>query len=245
MVGLDQDLMQKNLSCKNIGEAKKNMLTFTAVFVVINIFFLSVGALLYQFAAVNGISPTELQTTDHLFPEIALNHLGTLPALVFMLGLTAATFATTDSALTALTTSFCVDFLGFDKRKDHNSKKLVHTRHLVHVGFSVLMLLVILIFKAINDESVVTAIFKAAGYTYGPLLGLFSFGMLTKRAVNDRLVPFICIISPLLSFIIDSNSANLTGYVIGFELIIINAVIAFVLLCLSGTGKTNTLRQIE
>lgn len=240
MVGLDQDLMQKNLSCKNIGEAQKNMLTFTGIFVVINIFFLSVGALLYQYASVHGITPGDLQTPDHLFPEIALNHLGTLPAIVFMLGLTAATFATTDSALTALTTSFCVDFLGFDKREDNNSNELVRTRHMVHVGFSILMLIVILIFKAINDESVVTAIFKAAGYTYGPLLGLFAFGMLTKRAVNDRIVPVICLVAPVLSYIIDTNSAALIGYVIGFELIMINASIAFALLWLSGVGARNT-----
>jgi Na+/proline symporter len=133
MTGLDQDLMQKNLSCKNIGEAQKNMLTFTAVFVVINIFFLSVGALLYQYAAVNGLEVAALKTPDHLFPEIALNHLNIVPAIVFMLGLTAATFATTDSALTALTTSFCVDFLGFDKKRDAASARLVRTRHGVHV----------------------------------------------------------------------------------------------------------------
>lgn len=236
MTGLDQDLMQKNLSCKNIGEAQKNMLTFTAVFVVINIFFLSVGALLYQYATVNNIQLTDLQTRDHLFPEIALNHLGTAPAIVFMLGLTAATFATTDSALTALTTSFCVDFLGFDKKADQQNPKLVSKRHMVHLAFSFIMLLVILVFKIINDDSVVNAIFKAAGYTYGPLLGLFFFGMTLKRRVKDRLVPFICLTAPVLSFIIDQNSMSLTSYSIGFELIIINGFITFLLLVLAGEG---------
>lgn len=233
MTGLDQDLMQKNLSCKNIGEAQKNMLTFTSVFVVINLFFLSVGALLYMYAAKSNIDVASLTTPDHLFPEIALNHLNIIPAIIFMLGLTAATFATTDSALTALTTSFCVDFLNFNKEENQNAPKLVRTRHLVHVAFSFLMLLVILAFKVINNDSVVNAIFKAAGYTYGPLLGLFVFGMATKRNVKDKLVPFICLLSPAICFLIDANSAALTGYVIGFELIIYNGLITFLLLLLT------------
>ncbi|MGX5691146.1 sodium:solute symporter [Arcticibacter tournemirensis] len=238
MTGLDQDLMQKNLSCKNIGEAQKNMLTFTSVFVVINLFFLSVGALLYMYASANNIDVSALQTPDHLFPEIALNHLNLIPGVVFMLGLTAATFATTDSALTALTTSFCVDFLGFNKKENHNDPALIRTRHMVHVIFSFIMLLVILGFKIINDDSVVNAIFKAAGYTYGPLVGLFAFGMSTKRIVTDKLVPFICILSPVLSFIIDRNSGSWFGYSIGFELIIINGLITYLLLLVTGkSGK--------
>jgi len=233
MTGLDQDLMQKNLSCKNIGEAQKNMLTFTGVFVVINLFFLSVGALLYMFAAKNNIDVAALKTADHLFPEIAFNHLNIIPGIIFMLGLTAATFATTDSALTALTTSFCVDFLNFNKEENHNSPHLVRQRHLVHVAFSFLMLLVILGFKVINNDSVVNAIFKAAGYTYGPLLGLFLFGMLSKRNVRDKLVPWICLLSPVICFIIDSYSKELTGYVIGFELIVYNGLITYFFLLLT------------
>ena len=140
MVGLDQDLMQKNLSCKNIGEAQKNMFTFTGIFVLINIFFLSVGALLYIYANKNGIEvPTDFITgkprTDLLFPEIAFHHLTLIPSIVFLLGLTAATFATTDSALTALTTSFCVDFLGMDKVENLNKPNIVRTRHFIHIGF--------------------------------------------------------------------------------------------------------------
>ncbi|KHJ38819.1 sodium/glucose cotransporter [Pedobacter glucosidilyticus] len=242
MTGLDQDLMQKNLSCKNIGEAQKNMLTFTGIFVLINIFFLSVGALLYTFAAAKGIDVKALGTPDHLFPEIALNYLGVVPAIVFMLGLTAATFATTDSALTALTTSFCVDFLGFDKKQDQNSSKLVNIRHYVHIVFSVLIFLVVLIFKIINDDSVVNAIFKAAGYTYGPLLGLFAFGMLTYRNVKDSLVPFICILSPILSFVIDANSLSWFNYSVGFELIIINATITFLCLLAISNQRDKVLR---
>jgi len=252
MVGLDQDLMQKNLSCKNIGEAQKNMFTFTGIFVIINIFFLSVGALLYLYAEKNGIAVPmvdDVKRTDLLFPEIAFNHLSIIPAVVFLLGLTAATFATTDSALTALTTSFCVDFLGMDKKSKNyelgitNSKKLEKTRHFVHLGFSFLMFLVIIIFNSLNDKSVVTMIFKVASYTYGPLLGLYAFGLFMKsKTVNDKLVPFICIISPIVCFLISKNSAALFGdYVIDNELIILNGLITFIgLLMISKPATENT-----
>jgi Na+/proline symporter len=249
MVGLDQDLMQKNLSCATIGEAQKNMFTFTGIFVVINIFFLSVGALLYIYAEKNGISvPTDFITgkprTDLLFPEIAFHHLTLIPAIVFLLGLTAATFATTDSALTALTTSFCVDFLGMDKIENAAKANMVVTRHFVHIGFSLLMFLVIVIFNAINDASVVSMIFKIASYTYGPLLGLYCFGLFMKtKTVHDKLVPFICVLSPAICFLISYNSAALLGdYVIDNELIIINGLITFIGLLLISKPATSKTR---
>ena len=249
MVGLDQDLMQKNLSCATIGEAQKNMFTFTGIFVVINIFFLSVGALLYIYADKNGISvPTDFITgkprTDLLFPEIAFHHLTLIPAIVFLLGLTAATFATTDSALTALTTSFCVDFLGMDKIENAAKSNMVRTRHFVHIGFSLLMFLVIVLFNAINDASVVSMIFKIASYTYGPLLGLFCFGLVMKtKTVHDKLVPFICLLSPAICFLISYNSAALLGdYVIDNELIIINGLITFIGLLLISKPATSKTR---
>jgi Na+/proline symporter len=237
MTGLDQDLMQKNLSLKNIKEAQKNMFSFTAVFVVINIFFLSVGALLYMYAQRNGITVAK---TDYLYPTIALQYLGIVPAMVFMLGLTAATFATTDSALTALTTSFCVDFLNFNKRGDVNSKKMVNVRHYVHIAFSGLMFLTIIMFNALNNDAVVTAIFKVASYTYGPLLGLYSFGLfMSNRQVNDKLVPFICLISPAVCYFLSTESKNLLGgYVFDNELIIVNGLITFGGLLLSSHKKT-------
>lgn len=250
MVGLDQDLMQKNLSCANIGEAQKNMFTFTGIFVIINIFFLSVGALLYMFAEKNGIQVPmvdDVARTDFLFPEIALKSLGLAPAIVFLLGLTAATFATTDSALTALTTSFCVDFLGMEKNtnlhKETDSKKLEKTRHLVHLGFSFLMFVVIVFFNTVNDASVVKMIFKIASYTYGPLLGLYAFGLFMKsKTVNDKLVPFICLVSPAICYFLAAHSADwFNGYTIAEELIIINGFITFIgLLFISkpATGET-------
>ena len=249
MVGLDQDLMQKNLSCATIGEAQKNMFTFTGIFVIINIFFLSVGALLYIYAEKNGVSvPTDLITgkprTDLLFPEIAFHHLTLIPAIVFLLGLTAATFATTDSALTALTTSFCVDFLGMDKIENIAKPNMVRTRHFVHIGFSLLMFLVIVLFNAINDASVVSMIFKIASYTYGPLLGLYCFGLFMKtKTVHDKLVPLICLLSPAICFLISYNSSLLLGsYVIDNELIIINGLITFIGLLLISKPATSETR---
>lgn len=236
MTGLDQDLMQKNLSLKNIREAQKNMFSFTGVFVLINLFFLSVGALLYMYAAKYGI---KVDKTDYLYPTIALKYLGLLPAIVFMLGLTAATFATTDSALTALTTSFCVDFLGFNRKGDENSKRKVQIRHNVHIAFSAVMLLTIIIFNAINNKAVVTAIFAVASYTYGPLLGLYGFGLLMKRRqVTDKAVPFICAISPAICYYLSMNSARLFGYTFDNELILLNGMITFTGLLIFSKPKT-------
>ena len=240
MTGLDQDLMQKNLSMKSIKEAQINMMTFTGIFVVINIFFLAVGALLYFYAEANGIDLASIGKSDYIFPEIALKHLTIVPGIIFMMGLTAATFATTDSALTALTTSYCVDFLNFNKKPDPNHPSLVRKRNIVHLTFSLVMLLVIIVFHIINDESVVSAIFKVAGYTYGPLLGLFSFGILTKRSVNDNLVPYICAISPILIFLLVQYVLPYSSYKIGFELILYNGMITFLLLWLTSPGKVKT-----
>lgn len=248
MVGLDQDLMQKNLSCATIGEAQKNMFTFTGIFVLINIFFLSVGALLYIYATKNGIEvPLDLITgkprTDLLFPEIAFHHLTLVPAIVFLLGLTAATFATTDSALTALTTSFCVDFLGMDKAANQNKPNMVRNRHLVHIGFSLLMFLVILLFNSLTDQSVVSMIFTVASYTYGPLLGLYAFGLfMQSKTVRDKWVPAICVVSPLITFWINSHAIEwFSGYIFSVEIIIVNGLITFLgLLLISKSTQENT-----
>ncbi len=249
MVGLDQDLMQKNLSCATIGEAQKNMFTFTGIFVAINIFFLSVGALLYIYAAKNGIEvPTDLVTgkprTDLLFPEIAFNHLALIPSIIFLLGLTAATFATTDSALTALTTSFCIDFLGMDKEENRSKPNVVRTRHAVHITFSFLMFLVIILFNAINDSSVVGMIFRVASYTYGPLLGLYCFGLLVQsKTVQDKFVPLVCLASPAITFLISENSKTLLwGYVFDNELILVNGMITLLGLLLISKKTTTVTR---
>ncbi|MEP5613837.1 MAG: sodium:solute symporter [Cyclobacteriaceae bacterium] len=224
MTGLDQDMMQKNMTCKNIGEAQKNMFWFCVILVIVNFLFLSLGVLLYQFAEAGAISlPSR---TDGVFPFLAVNEFSTIAAVTFLLGITAAAYSSADSALTALTTSFCVDFLGF---KPENYAKKKRLRMSVHLGFSVLLFFVILIFQAINDESVINSIFRAAGYTYGPLLGLFAFGIFTKHELKDRFVPFVCVSSPILSYFINLNSeAWLGGYKFGFEILMLNGLLTFI-----------------
>ena len=224
MTGLDQDLMQKNLTCKSIGEAQKNMFWFYVVLVFINLLFLSLGALLYLYAGQMGIEIPK--KTDDLYPLLALGgQFGVLAAVTFLLGITAATYASSDSALTALTTSFCIDFLDFENKPEADRKKY---KHWVHIGFSVLFFLVILIFKKLNSQEVISAVFNIAGYTYGPLLGLFSFGLFLKKPLKDNLVPFICLMSPLITYIIDINSKEwFHGYQFGFEKLILNGAITF------------------
>jgi len=223
MVGLDQDMMQKNLTCKSLKKAQKNMLTFSAIFVFVVGLFLILGVLLYLFANEKGIQVP--QKSDYLFPMLALNHMSILIGIFFLLGITAANYASADSALTSLTTSFCVDFLGINKRPKEVKQILLR---LTHIGFSVLLFTVILIFKIINNQSVVIAVFKAAGYTYGPLLGLFAFGLLTNKQVKDHWVPLVTLCSPFIAWITDIYSEGiLNGYKIGFELIIINGAITF------------------
>ena len=221
MTGLDQDMMQKNLTCKNLGDAQKNIFWFCVILVIANLLFLSLGALLYIYS--ESLNIPIPQRSDDLYPILALNNLGGLTSIIFLLGIIAAAYSSADSALTSLTTSFCIDFLNIDNSS--NKKKI---RFFVHIGFSVILFLVILIFKEINDESVINSIFKAAGYTYGPLLGLFSFGIFTKYNVRDRFVLPICILSPAFSYIINLYSEQLLfGYKFGFEILLLNGLITF------------------
>tara|TARA_B110000881_G_scaffold157142_1_gene139959 strand:+ start:3260 stop:4654 length:1395 start_codon:yes stop_codon:yes gene_type:complete len=224
MTGLDQDMMQKNLTCKNLGESQKNMFWFCVILVFANLLFLCLGALLYLYSDFIGFNIPE--RTDNLYPLLALNHLGSFTSILFILGIIAAAYSSADSALTSLTTAFCIDFLNFDKIKSSNKNKV---RLSVHLAFSIVLFFVIMIFSSINDESVINSIFKAAGYTYGPLLGLFSFGIFTKYKINDKLSFWVCIISPLLSYIINIYSEELLfGYKFGFELLLLNGLITFI-----------------
>lgn len=239
MTGLDQNMMQKNLSCRSLGEAQKNIYAFTGVMVLVNIFFLSLGALLYHYALVKGIAIP--QETDRLFPLLALQHLGTFAAMAFVIGLTAATFSSADSVLTTLTTSFCIDVLDMDAMKLTEADK-TRLRHRIHIAFAVILLLVILGFRALNSDAIINAIFKLAGYTYGPLLGLFAFGLFSRRRVNDRLAPVFCIASPLICYVLDENSAAwFGGYKFGFELLMLNGLLtAAGLLVISQADGTDT-----
>jgi Na+/proline symporter len=227
MTGLDQDMMQKNLSCRNLKDAKKNILTLSWILVPVNLLFLFLGASLYLYANQKGIQIPEL--TDDLFPTIAIKHLGVFAGLVFIIGLIAAAYSSADSALTALTTSFSVDFLGIEKKSNLNEKQRIRIRTIVHIGISLLVLVVIIVFRAINDQAVIAKLFTIAGYTYGPLLGLYAFGLLTKHSVKDKWVPVIAFISPVVCYILSIFSESLfNGYKFGFELLIVNGLITFI-----------------
>lgn len=224
MTGLDQDMMQKNLSCKNLKEAQWNMLSFSSILVVVNLFFLSLGVLLFMYANQLGIGIPE--RTDDLYPMLALDgHLGTTAAILFIIGLIAAAYSSADSALTALTTSVCIDFLEIEKKEVDEQTSL---RKKVHLFMSLMLFIVIMIFSLISDESVISSLFKAAGYTYGPLLGLFAFGMISRKKVRDKWIPLVCIISPILTYLLQYNSKALfNGYEFSFEIIILNGLLAY------------------
>ncbi len=224
MTGLDQDMMQKNLTCKNIGDAQKNMFWFTIILVIVNILFLSLGIMLYLYAETKGIVlPTK---SDELFPLLATEHFSAFAGIVFVLGIIAAAYSSADSTLTALTTSFCIDFLEIERR--YPADQRVKVRQRVHVAFSLVMILAILMFYWINDQSVINSVFIIAGYTYGPLLGLYAFGLFTTWQVKDKWVPFLAVSAPVLTFLISQNSEKLLwGYKFGFEALILNGLLMF------------------
>lgn len=224
MTGLDQDMMQKNLTCKNLKDAQKNMFWFTIVLVIVNFFFLALGVLLTDFAQQNGIDAHK----DQLFPLIATQgNLGLATALFFLLGLIAAAYSSADSALTSLTTSFSIDILEIDKKDDKKLQEKIRKK--IHVVYSVALIIIILIFKYfIADESVIDNIFKAAGYTYGPLLGLYALGLFTKLEIKDKFVPVICLASPILTFIISYNCLTFFNFDFGFFVLILNGFLTFV-----------------
>jgi Na+/proline symporter len=226
MTGLDQEMMQKNLSCRSLKDAQKNMFSFSLVLIFVNFLFLFLGAAIYLFTTAKGISLPE--RSDDLFPMIAINHLGPLAGLVFIIGLISAAYPSADGALTSLTTSFSIDFLGINKNEKLTEKQKEKTRYMVHAGFALLLLSVIVVFRAINDRAVVDKLFTIAGYTYGPLLGLYSFGLFTRWQVKDRWVPLIALISPVLCYFLSVyDQMLLNGYNFGFELLIINGIFMF------------------
>ena len=235
MTGLDQDLMQKNLTCKNIGEAQKNMFWFCCTFAVVVMLFLCLGALLYIYAGqTNFPIPTK---TDELYPSLALGgHFGTLVAVTFLLGITAATYASSDSALTALTTSFCIDFMNIEQYQEAQRNRI---KHYTHLGFSVLFLFIILGFRALSQTDVLDTVFKMAGFTYGPLLGLFGFGMFFKKSVRDSLVPWVCLASPFITYFIDTFSKEYLGYEFGFTKLMLNGLITMLGLWAISTKENN------
>jgi Na+/proline symporter len=250
MTGMDQEMMQKNISCKTVGESQKNMITFSAVMLIVNLIFLSLGVLLWNHAMANPQLATALTNksliTDELFPTIALHHLGTVSALFFIIGLISAAFPSADGALTALTSSFCIDFLGFNEpAKTRTEEQKVRIRKITHICFAVLLLFVLMVLKAINGPAIISLILFLAAITYGPLLGLFSFGILTKRTVRGWGVVIACIIPPVICFFLRTIAKNdvdgtfLGGYKFGNELLIINGALVFLGLLLISKKQTN------
>jgi Na+/proline symporter len=226
MTGLDQDMMQKNLSCRSLSDARKNVLTFGAILIPVNLLFLFLGAVLWIYADLHGI--TMLHTSDELFPTLALQHLGLAAGLTFFFGLIAAAYSSADGTLTALTTAFCIDFLGLKRNANVSEARVKKIRYRVHIGFAIIMMLVIMGYSAVHNKALLSMLFTVAGYTYGPLLGLFAFGLFTKRAVRDRWVPVVAILAPAISFLLSHYSQQLFwGYRFGFEILIVNGLLTF------------------
>ncbi len=236
MTGLDQNMMQKNLSMKSLKEAQKNMLWFSFVMLIISSLFVSLGALLYEYADAKNIALTlgadGKIVTDSVFPTLALGNFGTFTALAFIIGLTAATFSSADSVLATLTTSFCIDFLGFGVTQKYNDNQQKNIRHMVHIGFAISLLLVIILLRyGIESRATIRLILAMASLTYGPLIGLFAAGLFTNNNFNDRWIPFICFISPLMCFIINKYDKEwLGGYDFGNEIILVNGLLTFLFL---------------
>ena len=241
MTGLDQDMMQKNLSCRNINDAQKNMFTFSIILVIANLLVLMMGALLWMY--LKDLNLNAPARADQLYPLLAMNYLPFYIGIAFIIGLVASAYNSADGTLTALTTTVCVDFMGFEKKGvSLNDAVKTRIRRQVHILIAIVFAGVILLFQLINKGSVINELFRAAGYTYGPLLGLFTFGLLTKRHVKDRYVLLICIAAPLISYFLDAYSAQLfNGLTLGFLILAVNGLLTFLgLLMISHPAKVSS-----
>jgi Na+/proline symporter len=224
MTGMDQEMMQKNISVKTLKDAQKNIITLSLIMLGVILLFLVLGGLLHLFAAQSGVTATG----DALFPAVALQHMPPVISAIFIIALISALFPSADGAITALTSSFCIDILGMQRRQDWTEKEKKKNRQAVHLVFALIFLLFVMVFYWISNGSMIGVILKVAAYTYGPLLGLFSFGILTKRSVQDKLVPIICVLSPVICFIVDKYQSVLFGsFTIGPELLVLNGLLTF------------------
>jgi Na+/proline symporter len=225
MTGMDQEMMQKNISVKTLKGSQKNVLTLGVILMVVLMLFLFLGGVLLLFAEQQGIAAVG----DKLFPAIALNHMPPIVSVIFIIALISALFPSADGAITALTSSFCIDIIGMQRRTDMNDAEKKKLRQRIHLIFAFLFLVLVMVYKWINEPSMIGVILKVAAYTYGPLLGLFTFGIITKRAVNDKLVPFVCIAAPVICFFIDKFQKQIFGsFEVGLELLIINGLLTFI-----------------
>jgi solute:Na+ symporter, SSS family len=244
MTGLDQEMMQKNISCKTLKDAQKNVLTFSSIMLIVNILFLILGALLYIYAKETNVAllvdANGKIVSDNVFPNIALHYFGPLSAIFFIIGLISAAYPSADGALTALTSVFCLDFLGLKTDTTKTEAEKTKIRQRVHICFALILLLVIIVFKLVNNDAVINNLFTWAGYTYGPLLGLYSFGLFTQKPIHDRFVPLICILSPIICIFLNEYSLVLfNGYKFGFEMIILNGLITFIGLSIISKRNNN------
>ncbi len=229
MNGLDQNEMQKSLTCRNLKEAQKNIYLYSIILVITNLIFLSLGALLYIYAEHTGISlPVDqaghFMDTDKVFPTMALQYFSTGAGIIFLLGIASAAFSSADSALTALTTSFYTDFLQTEGKTDEEKRKM---KNRVNISFSILLIVIIMIFRVVNNDSVINTVFTIAGYTYGPLLGLYGFGLITRKKVKDKWVPVVAVLSPLVSWVINVLMIRYTGFRLGFTVLLLNGMITY------------------
>lgn len=238
MTGMDQEMMQKTISVKTLKDSQKNMLTLTAVLVVVLLSFLFLGGLLYLYAPSAGVTASG----DKIFPAVVMGHLPAALQVVFLIALISALFPSADGAITALTSSTCIDLLGIKRRTDLSEEAKESLRRRVHLGFAALFLLLVLGFKAADNPSMIGVILKLAAYTYGPLLGLFAFGMLTRRTLTDHLVPYITIGAPILCALLEYNQEHLLGsYRLGLELLMVNGILVFAgLFAISQKDKAGT-----
>ncbi len=235
MTGLDQEMMQKNLSCKSLKDAQKNMFSFSVVLIFVNLLFLILGASLYLYANQMGITAKG----DALFPFVAINYLGPVAGLIFVIGLISALYPSADGALTSLTTAFSIDFLKLDSRTDYSEKKKVNVRHLVHVSFALLFVGIIIFYRYHSNEHLISTLFYIASLTYGPLLGMFAFGLMLKRKTVDIAMPFIAVASPVIAFFLDKWVADFFDYKFDFELLVINGIITFALMFIVSVITSN------
>jgi Na+/proline symporter len=229
MTGLDQAMMQKNLACKDIKAAQKNMYTTSVIIVVVNFFFVLMGALLCVYAqSLGGFEALGITKTDELFPTIASQYFGVGVGILFLIGLISASYPSAGAAMTSLTTSFCVDYLRFNERKDLTDNRKESIRKKVHAGVALLFLIIIVVLFIVSSDAVVNLVYKLASYTYGPLLGMFFFGILTKYKVRDGATPWIAVAAPVLCLVFNLLSKRYLGFDLGFTLLIVNGLLTFI-----------------
>ena len=224
MTGLDQEMMQKNLSCKNIKDAQKNMFTFSGILMVVNFLFLLLGAVLVLYIQQKGLTFAD---TDRIFPTVAIEHLGVFAGLMFIIGLISAAYPSADGALTSLTTSFCIDIVGMNKKENWDEQKKKKVRYIIHFSMAILFLLLIIFYNLVKNDAVIDLVYAVASYTYGPLLGFFFFGILTKYQVRDKMMPVIAILSPMCCFLLDFLFQEYFNFGFGFTLLIVNGLLTF------------------